>query len=135
MASASAASLSGVEVPWALMWAMSDGVEPGVGQRQLHAGDGARAAGGRGGDVVGVGRGGGAEHLGEDRGAAGLGGLPLLEHQHAGALGHHEAVAVLVERAVTSAVDDMAVMLVNPAMHVGVIVDSELPVTMASQRP
>ena len=39
MASASAASLSGVEVPWALICTMSAGGQPGVGERQLHAGD------------------------------------------------------------------------------------------------
>ena len=45
MASASAASLSGVEVPWALMWRDVGGVDAGVGERELHAGDGADAAG------------------------------------------------------------------------------------------
>ena len=32
-------------------------------------------------------------------------------------------------------VEDIAVLLVNPAMHTSVMVDSVLPVTMASQRP
>ena len=45
------------------------------------------------GDVVGVGGDAGAEHLGVDPGAAGLGVLLGLEHQHAGALAEHEAVA------------------------------------------
>ena len=39
-----------------------------------------------------------AEHLGVDLGAALLGVLELLEHQHAGALRHDEAVALHVER-------------------------------------
>ena len=44
IASASAASLSGVDVPWALMWTMSAGRDAGVGEGQLHAGDRAGAA-------------------------------------------------------------------------------------------
>ena len=75
------------------------GVEAGVVERQPHAHGGAGAAGRRGGDVVGVGVAAGAEHLGEDRGATALGVLPLLEHEHARAFAHHEAVAVDVERA------------------------------------
>ena len=39
-----------------------------------------------------------AEHLGVDGGAALFGVLQLLEHQHAGALRHDEAVALHVER-------------------------------------
>ena len=117
MASASAASLSGVEVPWALIWRDVRGVEAGVVERQLACrrwrpappGDGAvmwwASA------VLA-----GAEHLGEDRGAAGDGVLPLLEHQHGGALGHDEAVAVDVERTRDSPSCDIAVMLVNPAI-------------------
>ena len=38
IASASAASLSGVDVPWALTWRDVGGVEPGAGQGELHAG-------------------------------------------------------------------------------------------------
>ena len=55
---------------------------------------GAAAAGRVGlGDVVGVGGDAGAEHLGVDPRAAGPGVLLGLEHQHAGALAEHEAVA------------------------------------------
>ena len=44
IASASAASFSGVDVPCALMWVIADGVQAGVGQGLLHAGDRADAA-------------------------------------------------------------------------------------------
>ncbi len=47
MACDSARSLSGVEVPWALMWPMSPGRQPGVGEGQLHAGGGTVAPRGR----------------------------------------------------------------------------------------
>jgi hypothetical protein len=48
------------------------------------------------GHVEGVGAHAEAGQLGVDLGAARLGVLVLLEHQHAGALAEHEAVAVLV---------------------------------------
>jgi len=75
-----------------------------VGRRQarvlegeLHAPDGAFATGRRCRDVVGVGV---ATVTGDgavDAGAPGGGPVPALEHDEAGALAHHEAVAVLVE--------------------------------------
>ena len=46
MARDSARSLSGVDVPWALMCPTSDGRDPGVGQGQFHAGHGAGTIGG-----------------------------------------------------------------------------------------
>jgi membrane associated rhomboid family serine protease len=49
-----------------------------------------------------VARDGAAEVLGDDLGAALLRVLERLEHEHAGALAHHEAVAVDVPRAVLS---------------------------------
>src|SRR3546814_9040672 len=52
----------------------------------------------RGGDVVGVAGQAVAGHLGVDRGAASLRVLVLLEHDDAGALAHHEAVADFVPR-------------------------------------
>ncbi|EGE57185.1 hypothetical protein RHECNPAF_470074 [Rhizobium etli CNPAF512] len=62
------------------------------GQRLAHAADGALA---RGCDHVVTIRGGAvADDFGVDLGAAGLGVLKLLEHQHAGAAGDDEAVAV-----------------------------------------
>ena len=56
MASDSALSLRGVEVPWALMWPIWSGVVAGVLHGQGHAGGGPGPAGNRRGDVVGVGR-------------------------------------------------------------------------------
>ena len=97
MAWASARSLSGVEVPWALMWPMSRRRDAGVGQGQLHAGGGAVAPGGGGGDVVGVGRRARAEDLGVDAGPAPAGVVEVLEDERAAALGDDEAVAADVE--------------------------------------
>ena len=73
--------------------------DAGVGDRLLHAARRALAARRRRRDVEGVGAGAVADHLAEDAGAAGLGVLERLQHQDAGALRHHEAVAVAVERA------------------------------------
>ena len=42
--------------------------------------------------------------------------LPLLEHEHGGALAHHEPVAVGVERAARRPTVDSAVMLPKPAI-------------------
>src|SRR6185437_14169702 len=50
----------------------------------------------RGGDVIGIAREPVANQLGVDFGAARLGVLEGFEHDHAGALAHYEAVAVLV---------------------------------------
>ena len=47
MASDSAWSLSGVEVPWALMWATCAADDAGVVHGQLHAGGGTRTRRGR----------------------------------------------------------------------------------------
>ena len=60
--------------------------------------------------------------------------LPLLEHEHGAALGHHEAVAPTSNgREIPD--DEMAVMLVKPATPVGVMAASALPAITASQRP
>ncbi len=79
---------------------VADGVggDPGVGQGQLHAGGGAVAPRGGGGDVVGVGRRPGAEDLAVDPGAAPPGVLEGLEDEGTGPLGHDEPVAPGVER-------------------------------------
>ena len=53
------------------------------------------SGGGRG-DVVGIARQAVADQLGVDLGAARFGVLERFEHHDAGALAHHEAVAVLV---------------------------------------
>ena len=71
--------------------------DAGVDQRHLHAGDGAGAAGRRGGDVVRVGRAGRSEDFSVDVGAAGLGHLELLQQEDSGALRQDEAVAVGIE--------------------------------------
>ena len=71
MARASARSLSGVEVPCALMWPDVGRRDAGVGQRQLHAGDRTGAVGRGCGDVVGVGGAGRPGELGVDGGARG----------------------------------------------------------------
>ena len=52
-------------------------------------------------------------------GARAHGASHVLEHEHGGALGDHEAVAVAVERACEMPVLDSAVMLVKPASAVG----------------
>ena len=89
----SAMSPCGVEVAWALTCAIVGGLDVRLAQREHHRA-GAAAAGRVGlGDVVGVGGDAGAEHLGVDPGAAGLGVLLGLEHEDAGALAEHEAVA------------------------------------------
>ena len=69
---------------------------PGPLQRVAHGAEGAVAVLRRRGDVMGVARHAVADDLGIDLGAALLGMLEFLEHQHAGALAHDEAVAVLV---------------------------------------
>ena len=98
MASASVASLSGVDVPCALTCPMRGGVETGVVERELHACSRTGAAGDGRGDVVGVGVAAVAEHLAVDRGAARQRVLQRLEHGEARALGDHEPVAGGVER-------------------------------------
>ncbi len=70
------------------------GRQAGVAESRVHAHDGAGAAGGGSGDVVGVGVAGSAEHLTEDGGATIDSGLPFLEHQHGCAFAEHEAVAL-----------------------------------------
>ena len=77
---------------------MSVGIEPGVGQGLLHAGDRASALVVAVGDPEGVGRRAVADDLAVDPGAAGLGVLELLEHQHPGPLAQDEAVAIAIER-------------------------------------
>src|SRR6201992_2603615 len=74
-----------------------DGGDAGVGERELDRLRRRLALGLRRGQVVGVGGDAVAGDLAEDRRAALFGGLLLLQHQHAGALAHHEAVATGVE--------------------------------------
>ena len=73
------------------------GTHSGVAERQLDGFRGGTAGrlGGR--EVIGVGRGAVAGHLAQDRGAARLRRLGFLEHKHAGAFAHHEAVTAGVE--------------------------------------
>ncbi len=66
--------------------------------------------------------------------AAGLGDVPLLEHEDGRRLADDEAVVLGVERRRCAEVD-IAVMLRKPAMAVGVIAASVPPVTTASHRP
>ena len=96
--STAASSISSpiVEVPWALTYWMSLGCDAGALQRHAHAAIGAIAVLRRSGDVVGIARQAVADHLGVDVRAARLGVLEVLQHDDAGALAHHEAVAVLV---------------------------------------
>ena len=103
MASASAASFSDVEVPWALMWTMSRGPRPASTRAISMQATAPGTPGRRGGDVVGVGGAGRPEDLAVDVGAAGLGHLELLEQQDGGAFGQDEAVTVGVERSAEAA--------------------------------
>ena len=75
---------------------MSDGGKPDALQRHLHGAEAAIAVFRRRGDVIGVARQAIAFHFAIDLRAARLGMLVLFEHHDAGALAHHEAVAVLV---------------------------------------
>ena len=134
----------GVDVAWALMCAIVAGVDLRLGERPQDRA-GAAAAGRVGlGDVVGVGGDAGAEHLGVDAGAAGLGVLLGLEHQHAGALAEHEAVAPGVpgarDRGRVAASSplaflDSAIMLAKAAIGSGWIAASVPPATTTSARP
>ena len=74
-------------------------IDPGVTQRCAHAARGAVAVLAGGGHVVGVGTGAEAGQLGVDARAASAGVLVLLQHQDAGAVAEHEAVAPGVPRA------------------------------------
>ena len=131
---------AGVEVAWALMCTMSAGASSASRERPQDR-PGAAAARRVGlGDVVGVGGDAGAEHLGVDPRAAGLGVLLGLEHQHAGALAEHEAVAAGVPRTgdrgrVVVAFFDSAIMLANAAIGSGWIAASVPPATTTSARP
>ena len=132
---ASAASLSGRRGAVGVDLGDVARLEPGVGERQPHAGDGADAAGGGRGDVVGVGGGGAAEELGRGSWRPALTARSHSSSSRiAAALGDHEAVAVRGEGRDTPSFDS-AVMLVKPARPVGVSDDSVPPATMASQRP
>src|SRR5204863_19645 len=71
-------------------------VEARLPHRHLHRAEGARALGMRRGHVIGIARQAIAHDLGIDLRAARLGMLIFLEHDDAGTLAHHEAVAVLV---------------------------------------
>ena len=77
---------------------MSLGLQPGVLEGPLDAGDGAAAFGVAVGDAEGVGGRAVAGHFGVDAGAAALGVLQLFEDQHARAFAEDEAVAVQIER-------------------------------------
>ncbi len=70
--------------------------DAGALDRRGHAAERAVAIWRRRRDMIGVARKPVADQLGVDFGAARLGVLVFLEHDHAGALGQHEAVAVLV---------------------------------------
>ena len=88
IAAASAASFSGVDVPWALICRMSPGWRPASSRAScMHAiaptPPGAGAVMWWASALLAA-----AEHLAEDRGAAGDGHLPLLEHEHGRALAH-----------------------------------------------
>ena len=74
------------------------GVQAGVAQGHLHAAGGAFAFRGGGGHVIGVGGVAVADDLAVDPRAALLRVFEFFEHQHAGALAHDKAVALLVER-------------------------------------
>ena len=135
----SAMSPCGVEVAWALTWAMSVGliVAPRRSARRIARAP-PRPCGVGLGDVVGVGGDAGAEDGRVDPRAAGLGVLLGLEHQHAGALAEDEAVAGGVPRpgdrgrvAAPSplAVFDSAIMLANAAIGSGWIAASVPPAT------
>ena len=87
-----------VEVPWALMYSTASGGRA-ASSRALHGQDGPLGGGVGVRDAVGVRRIAIAQHLAQDRRAAGAGVLQVLEHQDAGALAHHEAVALAVEGA------------------------------------
>ena len=70
--------------------------DAGALHRGAHAAEGAIAVRRRRGDVIGVAGQAVADHFGVDLRAALLGVLVFLEHHDAGALAHHEAVAILV---------------------------------------
>src|SRR5690606_29086302 len=72
------------------------GIDAGVGQRRDHALARALAVFRRRGDVIGIAALAHADQLAVDLRAARLGVFVFLQHQHAGAVGQHEAVAVLV---------------------------------------
>ena len=71
--------------------------EPRLRQRALHGAGGAFAVLRRGGNVAGVGCGAVARNLAVDARAAVQRMRQALQHQHAGALANHEAVAVSFE--------------------------------------
>ena len=75
---------------------MSDGADAGALQRHLHGAKAAIAVFGGRGDVIGVAGQAIALHLAIDLRAARLGMFQFFQHHDAGALAHHEAVAVLV---------------------------------------
>ena len=136
----SAMSPCGVEVACALTWTIVCGLDLGLGQRPQDRARAAAAVRVGLGDVVGVGGDAGAEDLGVDPGAAGLGVLLGLEHQHAGALAEHEAVAARCPRAGRPwwgrrAFFDSAIMLANAAIGSGWIAASVPPATTMSARP
>ena len=94
----SAGSPSGVDVAWALMWSMSVGSMSGLGQGAPRGADAALPARRGQRDVHRVGGRAVAAQLGEDADAALARVVELLQHEHRGALGDHEAVTTLVER-------------------------------------
>ena len=87
------------------------------------------------GDVVGVGGAGRAEDLAEDAGAAGPGRLRSSSRTSTAAASDMTKPSRLASNGIETPDVDRAVMLRNPAMAVGVSVDSVPPASMASQRP
>ena len=97
IASASARSLSSVEVPWAFMWPTCRGLDAGIFHGELHASRRSGPAGRRGGDVERVGGGCGTGDLGVDVGTAVACLLELFEHERSRSFADDEAVAPHVE--------------------------------------
>ena len=93
IASISLRSLCGVEVPWALMYSMSAGVELAVLRHAAIARCAPSPSGAGCGDMVGIGAHPVADDLGVDPGAALVGVLQLFQDHDAGAFAHDEAVA------------------------------------------
>ncbi len=139
IAADSAMSPTGVDVAWALMWTTLVQADAAVLEGRAHGAGRAQALGLGGGDVVGVGGHAGGHQLGVDPGAAGLRVLLGLQHDHAGALAEHEAVAARVVRARgrlgVSLRVDRARIAANPAMGSGWIAASVPPAMTTSARP
>ena len=110
------------------------GIQARVGQRDLHRPRAAAAVRARRRDVVRVTAGAVAAQGAEDRRAARAGRVARLEHEHARALAHDEAVTAVVERARRAGRRDRA-HRPNAARESGVSGASAAPVTIASASP